>query len=252
MPSVEGMSENPSGPPSLPPLDESFERVLCIAAHPDDLEYGTAAAVHRWTQQGKTVTYLLATRGEAGIDTMPPAEAGPVREQEERDGAAVVGVDVVEFLDYADGVMEPTLGLRRDICRAIRRLKPDVVVTGTQEMRFRPGMSNQADHRAVGTAVLDAAKDAGNRWIFPELVEEGFEPWTGLKAVLMTPSAFATHSLDVTGHLEPAIASLEEHRAYNDALPDDFPTPRELVTMILGMGAAAAGVEHALLFEVFG
>lgn len=247
------MSENPSGQTTLPPLDESFERVLCVAAHPDDLEYGTAAAVHRWTQQGKTVTYLLATRGEAGIDTMPPAEAGPVREQEERDGAKVVGVDVVEFLDgYSDGVVEPTLGLRRDLCRAFRRLRPDVVVTGTHELRFRPGMSNQADHRAVGTAVLDAAKDCGNRWIFPEQVEEGFEPWTGLRAVLMTPSAFATHSLDVSGHLEPAIASLEAHRAYNEALPDDFPVPRDLVTMILGTGAQAAGVEHALLFEVFG
>lgn len=243
----------PPGRPALQPLEEDFERVLCIAAHPDDLEYGTAAAVDRWVKQGKTVTYLLATRGEAGIDTMPPAEAGPAREQEERDGALVVGVDVVDFLEgYLDGVMEPTLGLRRDLCRELRRLKPDVVVTGSHELRFRPGMSNQADHRAVGICVLDAAKDCGNRWIFPELVAEGYEPWKGLKAVIMGASTSPTHYLDVTGHLEPAIASLEAHRAYNEALPDDFPKPRELVTMILSMGAEAAGTEHALLFEVFG
>lgn len=243
----------PPARPGLEPLEESFERVLCIAAHPDDLEYGTAAAVHRWTEQGKTVTYLLVTRGEAGIDTMAPAEAGPVREQEERDGAAVVGVDVVDFLEgYLDGVVEPTLALRRDLCRELRRLRPDVVVTGSHELRFRPGMSNQADHRAVGTSVLDAAKDCGNRWIFPELVAEGYEPWTGLDAVLVGGSPHPTHFLDVTGHLEPAIASLEAHQAYNDALPDDFPKPRELVTMILSMGAQAAGTEHALLFEVFG
>ncbi len=95
--------------PGLEALDEStFETVLCVAAHPDDLEYGTAAAVDKWVRAGKTVTYLLVTRGEAGIDTMPPAEAGPLREQEERDGAARVGVDVVEFLDgFADGVVEP-------------------------------------------------------------------------------------------------------------------------------------------------
>ena len=148
--------------------------------------------------------------------------------------------------------MEPTLGLRRDLCRAMRRLKPDVVVTGSHELRFRPGMSNQADHRAVGICVLDAAKDCGNRWIFPELVAEGYEPWKGLKAVVMGASTTPTHFLDVTGHLEPAIASLEAHRAYNEALPDDFPKPRDLVTMILSMGAQAAGTEHALLFEVFG
>ncbi len=249
------MSEQggPPGRPGLEPLDESFDTVLCIAAHPDDLEYGTAAAVDRWVKQGKTVTYLLATRGEAGIDTMDPAQAGPAREQEERDGALVVGVEVVEFLEgYQDGVMEPTLGLRRDLCRAMRRLKPDVVVTGSHELRFRPGMSNQADHRAVGICVLDAAKDCGNRWIFPELVAEGYEPWKGLKAVVMGASTTPTHFLDVTGHLEPAIASLEAHRAYNEALPDDFPKPRDLVTMILSMGAQAAGTEHALLFEVFG
>ena len=79
-----GGPPGPPGRPGLEPLDESFERVLCIAAHPDDLEYGTAAAVDRWTKQGKTVTYLLVTRGEAGIDTMPPSEAGPVREHRPR------------------------------------------------------------------------------------------------------------------------------------------------------------------------
>ncbi len=119
--------------------------------------------------------------------------------------------------------MEPTLGLRRDLCRAMRRLRPDVVVTGSHDLRFRPGMSNQADHRAVGICVLDAAKDCGNRWIFPELVAEGYEPWTGLKAVIAGASTQPTHYLDVTGHLEPAIASLEAHQAYNEALPGRLP-----------------------------
>ena len=94
----------PGPPPPLPPLREDWERALCVAAHPDDIEYGLAAAVARWTSQGKQVTYLLATRGEAGIDSMEPAKAGPLREEEERAGAREVGVDVVEFLDYRDGV----------------------------------------------------------------------------------------------------------------------------------------------------
>src|SRR5262245_54546293 len=138
--------------PQLTPLDESaFDTVLCIAAHPDDLEYGAAAAVDRWVKAGKTVTYLLVTRGEAGIDTMHPDQAGPLREQEERDGAAEVGVEVVEFLDdFKDGVVENGLALRRAIAREIRVRRPDLLVSLTYADRFPNGMVNQADHRAVG------------------------------------------------------------------------------------------------------
>ncbi|HEX6056148.1 MAG TPA: PIG-L deacetylase family protein, partial [Intrasporangium sp.] len=144
--------------PELQPLDEStFERVLCVAAHPDDLEYGTAAAVDKWVKAGKSVTYLLVTRGEAGIDTLAPDEAGPVREQEERDGAEEVGVTVVEFLDdFRDGVVEYGLPLRRAIAREIRTRKPDLIVTSTFAPYFPGGFVNQADHRAVGLATLDA------------------------------------------------------------------------------------------------
>ena len=112
-----------AGPTSarLEPLSEDWQRALVVVAHPDDIEYGTAAAVARWTQAGKTVTYLLATRGEAGIDGMHPDDAASVRAQEERDGAAEVGVDVVEFLEHTDGALEYGLALRRDIAREVRR-----------------------------------------------------------------------------------------------------------------------------------
>lgn len=238
-------------PQVLKEFAEEWTTALCVAAHPDDLEYGTAAAVDRWVKQGKTVTYLLATRGEAGINTMSPHEAGPVREQEERDGANVVGVDVVEFLDHQDGVVEYSLGLRRDIAREIRIRRPDIVVTGSQDLRFHGGRTNQADHRAVGLAVLDAVRDAGNRWTFPELVDEGHEPWPGVTTVLVSGAAQPTHYVDVADHVESAIASLEAHHAYNDALDPGFPKPRELVTWILSMGGQAAGVDHALACEVF-
>src|SRR5215213_4029501 len=127
--------------PHLQPLDDStFERILCVVAHPDDLEYGMAAAVDKWVRAGKTVTYLLATRGEAGIDTMPPEKAAPLREQEERDGAAEVGVKVVEFLDgFADGVVEFGLPLRRAIAREIRIRRPDLVVGMTYADHFPGG-----------------------------------------------------------------------------------------------------------------
>src|SRR4051795_2009186 len=209
----------PGLPPMLPPLKEDWNTALCVAAHPDDLEYGAASAVARWTSQGKRVVYLLATRGEAGIDGMHPDEAGPLREGEERAGAREVGVDVVDFLDYRDGIVEYGLPLRRDIARAIRRHRPDVVVGGAFSVRMVGGVVNQADHRTVGLATLDAARDAGNRWIFPELGAEGLEPWGGVRFVGVVGGPHPTHGVDVTGEpLRRGIASLEAHAAYTSGL----------------------------------
>ena len=236
-------------PRPMEPLDEStFQTVMVVVAHPDDIEYGMAAAVDRWVKAGKAVTYLLASRGEAGIDTMPPDQAGPVREAEERAGAKVVGVDVVDFLDFHDGVIEYGVPLRRELCRVMRMRRPDCVVSQGHDVRFM-NMLSQSDHRAVGLATLDAVRDCGNRWIFTDLADEGIEPWTGIKTVLVGASPVATHYVEVADNLEPAIASLEAHHAYNDALPDDFPKPRDLVTMILGMPAESTGHPYSVAFE---
>jgi LmbE family N-acetylglucosaminyl deacetylase len=237
--------------PTLQPLDTDFASVLCVVAHPDDIEYGLSAAVHRWTGAGIPVTYFLLTRGEAGIDTMPPEEAGPAREAEQREAGRRVGVDVVDFGDLADGRVEYGLDLRRDITREIRRRRPEFVITSSYADRFGGGMVNQADHRAVGLATLDAVADAGNRWMHPELGVEGFEPWGGVRLLGFVGSPTPNRWVDVTGeHFEAAVHSLEAHAAYNDALPDTFPQPRELLSMILGMGGEAAGVEHAVTLDV--
>ncbi|NUR15874.1 MAG: PIG-L family deacetylase, partial [Dermatophilaceae bacterium] len=219
----------------MAPLDETtFETVLCVVAHPDDLEYGTAAAVDKWVRAGKTVTYLLVTRGEAGIDTMAPAEAGPLREAEEREGAARVGVDVVEFLDgFADGVVEYGLPLRRAIAREIRIRRPDLVISTTYADHFPGGFVNQADHRAVGLATVDAKADAGNRWIFSDLLDEGHEPWQ-VKQLFVTADPEPTHFVDTSDHFEGAVASLEAHDAYLAALGPEYPKPRDLLQSILG------------------
>ncbi|MEX0836365.1 MAG: PIG-L deacetylase family protein, partial [Nitriliruptor sp.] len=237
----------------LPWLDErGLERVLCVAAHPDDLEYGTAAAVSRWVAAGIEVTYLLVTSGEAGIGGMSPADVGPLREQEERDGAREVGVDVVEFLaGYGDGTVEAGLALRRDLARVIRRHRPQLVTSLTHRERFVGGGTNQADHRVVGLACVDAAADAGNRWIFPELIDEGHEPWSGVRAVALSASPEPTHAVDVTGHLDAAVRSLEAHRAYLEGLGDAAPDPEVMLGMMLEGGGGPQGVDHALTFEVF-
>jgi LmbE family N-acetylglucosaminyl deacetylase len=241
----------PAAPPEVEPLEDHFSSVLCVVAHPDDIEYGTAAAVHRWTGEGTTVAYYLLTRGEAGIDTMAPDEAARVREEEERESARRVGVDVVDFGDHSDGAIEYGVALRRDIARAIRRHRPELVVAQTWGLRFGGGMVNQADHRAVGLATLDAVADAGNRWLHTELTDEGLEPWGGVKVIAVAGSPEPTHYVDVSGeHFEASVHSLEAHAAYNAALPADFPTPRELLGWILGGGGKTAGVEHALLLDV--
>ena len=238
----------------LPALPENWERCLAVAAHPDDIEYGTAAAVARWTAQGKQVSYLLATRGEAGIDGMHPDQVRPLREAEERAGAREVGVDVVEFLDHRDGVVEGGLQLRRDIARAIRRHRPEIIVSGAYTIRMIGGMANQADHRVVGLATLDAARDAGNRWIFPGLTEEGLEPWGGVRYVCFAAAEHPTHGVDITGEpLERGIASLGAHEAYLKGLGEQAAAvfePRPFLTWMARTAGPAMGVEAAVLFDV--
>ena len=167
----------------LKPFNENWQSALAVVAHPDDLEYGAASAIARWRSQDKQISYLLVSRGEAGIDSLPPEETGPLREEEERAGARLVGVETVEFLDYRDGVIEYGLPLRRDIARAIRRHRPEILITLNFQLTWGGPELNMADHRWVGLAVLDAARDAANRWIFPELIEEGLQPWSGVKQV---------------------------------------------------------------------
>lgn len=230
----------------LEPLDEAWDRALAIAAHPDDFEYGIASAVAKWTRAGKQVVYLLATRGEAGL-AIPPAEAGPLREDEERRSAAVVGVADVEFLDHRDGVVEYGLALRRDLAAAIRRRRPDVVLTINHRDSWGGPSFNMADHRAVGLATLDAVRDAANPWIFPELAAEGLQAWSGVRGVYVGGSPRATHAVDVTGHLDAGIASLREHAAYLEHVGTDADS---WLTGMAEATGARLGVRHAVAFEV--
>ncbi len=205
------------------PMPDDWQRAVVVAAHPDDIEYGLAAAVAAWTAAGKEVHYLLATRGEAGMAGLPPAEAGPLREDEERRSAAVVGVTEVEFLDHRDGVLVARPELRRDLAGAIRRHRPELVVTGYFGATWTPpGVSpayvNSADHRALGQSVLDSVADAANEWIFPELTEE---PWRGVQYIAVAELTDSPHEVDVTDQVEKAVASLCEHRRYLELISDD-------------------------------
>ncbi|MGW2474117.1 PIG-L deacetylase family protein [Streptomyces sp. NPDC001665] len=237
----------------LKPMPEDWRRALAVVAHPDDLEYGCAAAVAGWTDAGREVTYLLATRGEAGIDTLEPEKCAPLREREQRASAAAVGVSRVEFLDHRDGVIEYGIPLRRDIAAAIRRYRPDLVITLNHRDTWGGVAWNTPDHRAVGRATLDAAADAGNRWIFPELGEQGLEPWDGVRWVAVAGSSTPTHAVDATAGLERSVQSLLAHRTYIEVLTDEDPETY-CRTFLTGNAEAASGRfggRPAVTFELF-
>ncbi|QBI54335.1 PIG-L deacetylase family protein [Streptomonospora litoralis] len=237
----------------LAPMPADWQRALAVVAHPDDLEYGAAAAVAAWTDGGREVAYVLATRGEAGIATMEPAQAAAVREREQRASAAVVGVSAVEFLDHRDGVIEYGPALRRDVAAAIRRHRPELVVTLNHHDTFGHTAWNTPDHRAVGRAVLDAAADAGNRWIFSELAEQGLAPWEGVRWVAVAGSPRPTHAVDAGPGMERAVESLLAHRAYIGALTETDPEDyvRGFLTSMTDSAAEHFGNRPAVAFELF-
>ena len=229
----------------MQPVPEDWNRAVAVVAHPDDLEYGVASAVARWTGQGKQVAYLLATRGEAGIAGLRPEQAGPLRVEEERRSAAVVGVTEVEFLSHPDGLLEYGLPLRRDLAAAFRRMSPEVVITMSFDLTWgEEGPVNHSDHRALGLAVLDACRDAANGWVFPE----AGPPCTGIRDAYVASTGSPTHFADVTGSIELGVASLREHRAYLDGLGRDF-DPDEFLRNMAGYVGLGAGCEYAVGFR---
>lgn len=237
--------------PQLQEFPDDWQRCLAIVAHPDDMEYGASSAVAGWTDAGKEVAYLLVTRGEAGIDGIAPDECGPLRVEEQRAACAAVGVDDLEFLDHRDGVLEYGLPLRRDLAREIRRLRPDLVVTGNHRETYPGGALNMADHRVVGAAVIDAVRDAGNRWVFTDLVDDGFEPWNGVRWVALAGSPMATHAVDITHTLDRGIASLVAHERYLAGLGDHpMSDPAAFLRTIADNTGAAFGGRPSTSFEL--
>ncbi|WP_333617806.1 PIG-L deacetylase family protein [Dietzia sp.] len=229
------------------PLD-GIERALCVVAHPDDVEYGTSAAMAAWIAAGVEVHYLLLTSGEAGMQR-PPAEVGPLRAREQQAACDAVGVARLDILDFPDGMLEYGLPLRRAVARAIREFRPNAVITMTWDEAPSWGL-NHADHRAAGLATADAIRDADNTWVFPELAEEGLEKWHS-DWLLVAGSEEPSHAVDVSGEpLERGIASLEAHEAYLAELPW-HPAPRDMLTEISREAGRSAGVDAAIGFRAF-
>jgi len=194
--------------------DAEVSRILVINAHPDDVDFGAAGTVARWTDAGIEVIYCVVTDGDAGGSdpSVSRPEMATLRRGEQTEAARQVGVHDLRFLGYPDGRVEPTLELRRDLARVIRQVRPDRVVCPSPERNYaRLGVSHP-DHRAVGSAALDAVyPDARNPFAFPDLLSaEGLEAWI-VREVWIAGTPAATHYVDVTQTFPRKIAALRAH-----------------------------------------
>jgi LmbE family N-acetylglucosaminyl deacetylase len=206
--------------------DTEVARVLSITAHPDDVDFGAAGTIARWTEAGIEVVYCIVTDGDAGgfDENFPRAEMPALRRAEQVAAAKCVGVQDVRFLGYPDGRVEATLELRRDLARVIRQVRPDRVLSQSPERNYaRPGISHP-DHRAVGSATLDAVyPDARNPFAFAELRDsEGLAAWT-VREVWIAGGVTPNHYVDITETFERKLAALRAHEsqtAQRDGLAD--------------------------------
>jgi LmbE family N-acetylglucosaminyl deacetylase len=225
-------------------------RVLVIAAHPDDIDFGSAGTIASWTDAGASVSYCIVTSGEAGGSdpSVSRADMVTIRQAEQTAAAKQVGVHDLRFLGYPDGRVEPTLALRRDLARVIRQLRPERVVCPSPERNYARLGVGHPDHRAVGSAALDAVyPDARNPFAFPELVaEEGLEPWV-VREVWIAGGPTPNHYVDVTATFARKIAALRCH-ASQVSDPDAL---EQRLRGSLASIAATAGLPEGRLAEPF-
>jgi LmbE family N-acetylglucosaminyl deacetylase len=197
-------------------LGAALRRILCISAHPDDNEFTIGGSVARWAREGRHVTFCLVTTGGAGVNEHTPSSDNlvPARERETRAAARILGVKDLVLLGYADGTLEPTLAMRRDLTRVIRRARPDVVVCSDPTVRFYGNeYMNHPDHRAVASAALDAVfPSAETSAIFPELLAEGLPPHK-VRQVLIAGSLDPDVFVDVAATLATKCRALRAHRS---------------------------------------
>ena len=215
-PDADGQRGDLPAESALPePFPTDWTRCLVLVAHPDDPEYGMSAAVARWTAEGRSVVYVLASSGEAGIEGMAPSIAGPIREEEQRRSAAHVGVDTVEFLGFPDSRIVNNSALRDAVADSIRRHRPDIVVSLFSGPEFGPGMPNQSDHMEFGDAVGAAYDDL--------VAAVGVDSRKGRPQMWFESDPQPSHYVDVRGFVEPAIDALAEHKEYLSVLDPRTP-----------------------------
>ena len=218
--------------------DSEVRRALCVMAHPDDVDFGSAGTVAAWVKQGIEVSYCLVTDGDAGgfDPSVPRSDIAGIRRAEQTAAANEIGVTDLTFLGYPDGRLEPTLELRRDLSRVIRQKRPDRVICQSPERNYQRIFASHPDHLAAGEATLCAVyPDARNPFTFTELVDEGWEPWT-VREVWMGAFTNPNHYVDITDTIELKLAALRRHESQ---LPDADATMERVRQWVMATAKAA-------------
>lgn len=209
-----------------PPKIYIPESAMAIFAHPDDIEFTCAGTLARWAQHGCRISYVICTSGDVGITdpNISKEEAAKIREEEQRQAAKIAGAQEVIFLRYPDGLLQPTLDLRKELVRHIRRFRPEVIVTGDPtQLLIGDSYINHPDHRAAATAALDAAfPAAGQPKLFEELEDEGLSAHKPRK-VFVASRQQGNYFVNIDETIEIKVKAL---RAHKSQLKDWDPEPR--------------------------
>jgi LmbE family N-acetylglucosaminyl deacetylase len=232
-----------------PLADEEIKRVLVVMAHPDDCDFGAGGTIAQWTAHGIEVSYCIITNGDQGGEEsgIPLEEMAKVRQKEQRDAGAALGVSEITYLNYRDGWLMPSIELRKEIVRAIRIAKPDRMVVQSPERNWERIYSSHPDHLAAGeTAIQAVYPDARNPFAFTDLKEAGLEPWR-VREVWITGSPTPNHFVDITETFSRKMDALHAHvsqTAHN----------KELENMVRSWGeknAEAQGLAQGRIAEIF-
>lgn len=232
-----------------PIADSEISKVLVVTAHPDDVDFGAGGTIAHWTAKGIEVAYCIATNGDQGGEDpdLPRDQMPVIRQKEQRDAGKILGVTDIEFLNYRDGWLEPTIELRKKIVKAIRRVKPDRMIIQSPERNWDRLGASHPDHMAAGEAAIQAVyPDARNRFAFMDLLDEGLEPWR-VKEVWVTSMITPNHYVDITDTFPNKMAALHAHVSQTAHNPD-------LEKMVREWGernAAAGGLPEGRIAEAF-
>lgn len=229
--------------------DDEIKRVLVVMAHPDDCDFGAGGTIAQWSAKGIHVSYCIITNGDQGGEEsgIPLEEMAQVRQKEQRDAGAALGVSDITYLNYRDGWLMPSIELRKEIVKAIRIAKPDRMLVQSPERNWERIFASHPDHLAAGeTAIQAVYPDARNPYAFTDLKDAGFEPWR-VREVWMTGSPTPNHFVDITKTFDKKMAALHAHvsqTAHN----------KELENMVRSWGernAEANGLPAGSIAEIF-
>ena len=234
------------------PAERHFERVMVVAAHPDDPEFGFGATVAKLAGEGAAVTYVVCTDGSQGGEdpSVPDEELTATRYAEQRAAAAVLGVKEVVFLGFRDGHLEPNVDLRRAISREIRRYRPELVLTHAPLRAIDiPIGASHPDHLAVGEATLAAVyPDARNPRAYPELLQEGLEAHK-VKEVWLPGFESSNHFVDATDVIDKKIEAILCHRSQFDKPGVEPDMASKWIRERMKQAGERAGYEYAEAFK---